>query len=109
MVTDSRRLSLHALLLLVASPVDSITVAPRLVKLRGGGSGEFRPIEAIMGGCFIGVASGTAMLSSSRVAGCSGGLRSLLKFESLTGDDGWKVSFALGLLLAGMGLFVFVF
>ena len=89
-------------LLLVASlhSVDSIAVKPRLAKLRGGGSGEFIPVEGVVGGCFIGVASGTAMLSSSRVAGCSGGLRSLVDFKSLTGDDGWKVAFGLGLLPA---------
>jgi uncharacterized membrane protein YedE/YeeE len=93
-------------LLLVASlhSVASITVKPHLAKLRGGGSGEFIPIEAVVGGCFIGVASGTAMLSSSRVAGCSGGLRSLVEFKSLTGDDGWKVAFGLGLVLAGVGM-----
>ena len=61
---------------------------------------SFVPIEAVMGGVFIGVASGVSMITSSRVAGCSGALKSLV----LADTDGWKVGFVAGLTFAGASM-----
>lgn len=72
----------------------------QVLELRGGASGEFTPIAAAIGGCFVGVASGVSMLSSARVAGNSGALKA---FVSSNFDD-WTLSYLVGLVLAGAAM-----
>lgn len=62
--------------------------------------GSFSPVEAMIGGAFIGIASGAYMLFASRVAGNSGALKALV----VGPREGPKVSFLLGLLGAGAAM-----
>ena len=57
----------------------------------------FRPLEAFIGGLFIGVACGVYMLFSRRIAGCSGALKALL----LGPHETSKIAFTGGLLSGG--------
>ena len=84
-----------------------------LMAIRGGATGQYIPVEAVAGGMFIGVASGAAMMTSSRVAGCSGALKSGLMNiihifielpPSYIDFNGWKMGFLAGLVLAGRAL-----
>ena len=57
----------------------------------------FRPLEAFIGGLFIGVACGVYMLFSRRIAGCSGSLKAVLLGPYETS----KIAFTGGLLSGG--------
>lgn len=58
----------------------------------------FRPLEAVVGGLFIGAACGIYMLTTGRIAGNSGALKSLV----LGPMETTKVTFIGGLLLGGI-------
>ena len=72
----------------------------RLLELRGGATGEFKPLEAVLGGAFIGAASGMSMMAAGRVAGNSGALKSVVKGDA----DEWKLSYIIGLVAAGAAM-----
>ena len=57
----------------------------------------FRPLEAFIGGLFIGAACGVYMLFSRRIAGCSGSLKAVLLGPYETS----KIAFTGGLLSGG--------
>ena len=57
----------------------------------------FRPLEAVIGGLFIGAACGVYMLFSGRIAGCSGSLKAIL----LGPRETTKIAFTGGLLAGG--------
>lgn len=61
-------------------------------------------IPAVAGGILIGLASLTLLLFNGKVAGVSGIVGGL--FAPTTGDTGWRVAFAVGLLLGGVGLLI---
>jgi len=57
----------------------------------------FRPLEAVIGGLFVGAACGVYMLFSGRIAGCSGSLKAIL----LGPRETTKIAFTGGLLAGG--------
>lgn len=59
---------------------------------------SFRPLEACIGGLFIGVACGTYMLLAGRIAGNSGALKSII----LGPREPTKLAFAGGLIIGGV-------
>jgi uncharacterized protein len=58
----------------------------------------FTPWSALAGGALIGLAAAILLLLNGRIAGISGVLGGLLRPRS--GDIGWRLAFALGLVLA---------
>ena len=64
----------------------------------------FTPLESLLGGALIGIATATLLLASGRIAGISGILGRALWPES-TGESGWRWAFLLGLPL-GAGLVI---
>lgn len=65
----------------------------------------FTPWSALAGGTLIGVAAAMFLLLNGRVAGISGIVGGLLK--PVGGDVGWRIAFAIGLVVAPLvyGLF----
>ena len=61
----------------------------------------FRPLEAFIGGLFIGAACGVYMLFSRRIAGCSGSLKAVLIALALGPREISKIAFAGGLVAGG--------
>jgi uncharacterized membrane protein YedE/YeeE len=59
----------------------------------------FTPVNALVGGVLIGLASGVFALFKGRIAGISGIVGGLLS-RVQPGDAGWRVAFIAGLLLA---------
>lgn len=59
---------------------------------------HFSPLAALAGGAVIGLAAGLLILLVGRVAGVSGVVAGLL--PPRTGDSGWRIAFALGLVAA---------
>lgn len=59
----------------------------------------FTPVNALVGGVLIGLASGVFALFKGRIAGISGIVGGLLS-KVRPGDAGWRVAFIAGLLLA---------
>jgi hypothetical protein len=62
----------------------------------------FTPLPALLGGALIGLGASVLWLWNGRVAGISGVTGNLLLPG--TRDRGWRISFLLGLLLAGAAL-----
>ena len=58
---------------------------------------EFTPITAFIGGCLIGFSALVLMLTSGRIAGCSGIVASA--FMSGRGHREWRILFIVGLIL----------
>jgi len=65
-------------------------------------AGEFKPLEAAIGGLFVGVASGVSMMYAARVASNSGALRTVLNGDGRS--DNWRLGYVAGLVLAGGGV-----
>lgn len=63
-------------------------------------SPDFSPIPAALGGALIGLSASLMLLVQGRVAGISGIVGGLLVPKP--GDLGWRLSFVLGLVLAGL-------
>ena len=61
----------------------------------------FLPLEAFIGGLFIGAACGVYMLFSRRIAGCSGSLKAVLIALALGPREISKIAFAGGLVAGG--------
>jgi uncharacterized protein len=59
-------------------------------------------IYALSGGALIGTGAALLFLTHGRIAGISGVLGSLLPPLPKGGDRSWRISFLLGILLAGM-------
>ena len=57
-------------------------------------------VMAAVGGGLIGLAASILLLSMGRVAGISGITGSIIKMDS--DDNGWRISFLLGLLIGGV-------
>ena len=66
---------------------------------------EFTPETALIGGALIGLASAALLLLYGKVAGVSGVLQAL--FKPFKSDNGWKLSFVVGLIAAGVLASVF--
>ena len=62
---------------------------------------SFRPLEAFIGGLFIGTACGVYMLFSRRIAGCSGSMKAVLHALALGRREISKIAFTGGLLAGG--------
>jgi uncharacterized protein len=62
---------------------------------------SFRPLEAFIGGLFIGTACGVYMLFSRRIAGCSGSMKAVLLALALGPRETSKIAFTGGLLAGG--------
>ena len=58
---------------------------------------EFTPISALVGGALLGLAAVLLMLLNGRIAGVSGILGGLMRFDK--GEFGWRAAFVLGLIL----------
>ncbi|NNC36602.1 MAG: YeeE/YedE family protein [Acidimicrobiales bacterium] len=58
---------------------------------------EFTPISALIGGGLIGLAAVLLMLLNGRIAGISGILGGLLRFDK--GEFGWRAAFIAGLIV----------
>jgi uncharacterized protein len=58
----------------------------------------FTPLAALAGGILIGVATAVFVLVNGRIAGISGILAGLLRFES--GDTAWRAALVAGLVAA---------
>src|SRR5262245_38449087 len=65
----------------------------------------FTPVAALIGGVLIGVAAAMFALFNGRIAGVSGILGGLLRFQR--GDMDWRLAFVAGLMVAPLvyGLF----
>ena len=63
---------------------------------------SFTPLASLVGGVMIGVAALLLMLTHGRVMGISGILGGLVPPQ--TGDANWRVSFLVGMVLAGLAL-----
>jgi uncharacterized membrane protein YedE/YeeE len=61
---------------------------------------EFTPYSALIGGVLIGLAAVFLMLMNGRIAGVSGILGGLMRFDK--GEFGWRAAFILGLVLTPM-------
>jgi uncharacterized membrane protein YedE/YeeE len=59
---------------------------------------EFTPYSALAGGALIGLAAVLLMLMNGRIAGASGILGGLMRFDK--GEFGWRAAFIAGLLIA---------
>lgn len=59
-------------------------------------------INALIGGCLIGIAAGAFLILNGRIAGISGVLGGLL--TPRRGDAGWRAAFIAGLVAGGVGL-----
>jgi len=64
---------------------------------------EFTPVASTIGGILIGLASVFMLVFNGRIAGISGIIGSLLSRSS--GDKGWRLAFAIGLLGGGVAAF----
>lgn len=58
---------------------------------------EFTPYSALLGGALIGLSAVLLMWLNGRIAGVSGILGGLMRFDK--GEFGWRASFVLGLIL----------
>jgi uncharacterized protein len=58
----------------------------------------FTPVSALAGGALIGLAAGLFVLANGRIAGISGIVGGLLKWQP--GERGWRIAFVAGMLLA---------
>ena len=58
---------------------------------------EFTPYSALAGGALIGLAAVLLMLMNGRIAGVSGILGGMMRFDK--GEFGWRAAFILGLIL----------
>ena len=61
---------------------------------------EFTPYSALAGGALIGLAAVLLMLMNGRIAGVSGILGGMMRFDE--GEFGWRAAFILGLILTPM-------
>jgi len=59
---------------------------------------HFTPFASLIGGALIGLAAVILLLWNGRIAGISGIIGGLLRFDQ--GDTGWRLLFLAGLLLA---------
>lgn len=57
----------------------------------------FTPLSALAGGALIGLATALLLLLNGRIAGISGIVGGL--FERSAGETGWRLAFAIGLLV----------
>ena len=64
---------------------------------------DFTPVSALIGGALIGGAAAWFLIMNGRIAGISGVLGGLL--QPTESEDGWRVAFLVGMLLAPL-LFV---
>lgn len=58
---------------------------------------EFTPYSALIGGALIGLAAVLLMWLNGRIAGVSGILGGLMRFDK--GEFGWRAAFVLGLII----------
>ncbi len=62
--------------------------------------GEFTPLSALFGGAIIGVSAVALMYLNGRIAGISGITAGLLLIRAFGVEQGWRLAFVVGLILA---------
>lgn len=69
-------------------------------------SPDFTPLLSLIGGVLIGASASLMLLFEGRIAGISGIVGGLISPKA--GDIGWRLSFVLGLAVAGLLAAIFV-